>query len=155
MTTTIKSFDINQWVQGTIGVILLSSVFVLVKMYGDIETAKIEIKQESQLLLEMKAQINVMQGKISEQSNANSLLNQRIEHLQKMVGALLNRIPEMKGMIKDYDDSSNKIRPPIMTDWGAKDISKKVGVSCSGDECDLKPVDPPSPQPETPKPTAK
>ena len=85
-----------------------------------------------------------MQGKIAEQGNIISLLNQRVDYLQKMVSALFNRTPDMKGTIKDDQNTQNEIRPPVMTE-----------SSCTGEECDLKPVDPPPPPPTTPKPTAK
>ena len=152
---SIKAFDVNQWIQTFIGTLLIASVFGLISLYGKVETLLIEKKQESQLILEMKAQINLMQGKIAEQGNIISLLNQRVDYLQKMVSALFNRTPDMKGMIKDDQNTQNEIRPPVMTNWGANDISRKVGASCTGEECDLKPVDPPPPPPTTPKPTAK
>ena len=152
---SIKAFDVNQWIQTFIGTLLIASVFGLISLYGKVETLLIEKKQESQLILEMKAQINLMQGKISEQGGLISLLNQRVDYLQKMVSALFNRTPDMKGMIKDEQNTQNEIRPPVMTEFGVKDISRKVGASCTGEECDLKPVDPPPPPPTTPKPTAK
>lgn len=153
---SIKAFDVNQWIQTFIGTLLIASVFGLISLYGKVETLLIEKKQESQLILEMKAQINLMQGKISDQGGLISLLNQRVDYLQKMVSALLNRDPNMKGMV-DFEKmlKHDEIRPPVMTNWGANDISRKVGASCTGEECDLKPVDPPPPPPTTPKPTAK
>ena len=139
-----KAFDINQWIQGIIGALLLASIFGLLKMYGDVQTASIERKQDSQIILELKANVNILNNKINDISQKQALSDQ-------VLRALVGRTKGMEGMIKFNDpqfiDPSHE-KPNTA-------YQSRVASDCEGKEC-YPPVPPPQPRPDSePTPSSK
>ena len=126
----IKAFDFNQWIQIVIGTLLLGGLLAILKMYGDVETIKIEKRQDTQVLLKLDAQSAIVAAKINELSQKIALLEQAVKILARTKG--------MDGMITFKYPAAQP--SPIASD-------------CEGD-C-LPPVPPPQPQPEVPPSPAK
>lgn len=139
----VKAFDINQWIQIVIGTLLLAGLFAILKMYGDVETMKIEKRQDSQVILKLDAQSTIFVAKINELSQKIALLEQAVK--------IMGRTKGMEGMI-----SLDKFPPPTLINpvYNAHANSQHHAKSdCEQSDC-LPPVPPPQPQPDgNPKPT--
>ena len=139
----VKAFDINQWIQIIIGTLLLAGLFAILKMYGDVETMKIEKRQDSQVILKLDAQSTIFVAKINELSQEIALLKQAIKIMGKTKG--------MDSMI-----SLDKFPPPTSINpvYNAHTSDQHHAKSdCEPSDC-LPPVPPPQPQPEgNPSPT--
>lgn len=139
----VKAFDINQWIQIVIGTLLLAGLFAILKMYGDVETMKIEKRQDSQVILKLDAQSTIFVAKINELSQKIALLEQAVKIMGKTKG--------MEGMI-----SLDKLPPPTLINpvYNAHTSDQHHAKSdCEKSDC-LPPVPPPPPQPEgNPSPT--
>ena len=127
-----KAFDINHWIQGIIGALLIASIFGLLKMYGDVETMKIEKRQYEQVILKLDAQSTIVAGKINELSQEIALLKQTIKIIARTKG--------MDSMIKFDDpkfiDPSHEAKNTM--------YQSRVASDCEGKEC-YPPVPPPPP----------
>lgn len=134
----IKVFDFNQWIQIVIGTLLLGGLLAILKMYGDVETIKIEKRQDTQVLLKLDSQSIMMSAKINELSQKIALLEQAVKILARTKG--------MEGMISLDNFGTPRLVNPSQS-WVASD--------CEGKEC-LPPVPAPPPRPDSePEPTSK
>ncbi len=138
----IKSFDINQWIQGIIGALLLGAIFTIIKMYGDVETSKIEKKQDSQVILRLDMQVNVLTSKINELSQKQALIEQAVKFLASKTKGM-----EGMGINSEQFPPPKLVSPVYRPDIQASHQSKS-------DDNDLPPVPPPPPPAEPdPKPS--
>ena len=135
---TVKAFDVNQWIQIVIGTLLLGGLLAILKMYGDVETIKIEKRQDAQVILKLDAQSTMVAAKINELSQKAALLEQAVKILARTKG--------MEGMMEFK-------KPQFINPTHTQNATHQS--DCEGKEC-LPPVPAPPPRPDPdPEPTSK
>ena len=135
--------DGNQWFQWLLITITGGALTAAFAMWNNVSTINIERKQDSQIILELKATVNILNNKISDLSQEQALLKHSLRVLARTKG--------MDGMIKFNDpqfiDPSHE-KPSTA-------YQSRVASDCEGKEC-YPPVPPPQPRPDSePTPSSK
>jgi hypothetical protein len=158
-----KAFEINAFIQEKIGYVIWGAIILvgstLFTLFSNMQTntlemqaLKAEVKQLAQHNGNISNQFSAVTTKHAEEINA---LKYEMGLMKQTMRILANKTPEMRGMI-NHEKPESESQPPIMRNFFPSHEVRKVGSSCEGEECILKPVDPPKPDPvDTPKPTTK